>query len=352
MLVDRAEIYIRAGKGGDGCLSFRREKYIPKGGPDGGDGGDGGAIFAVAASEVETLLDFAGKHHWIAQNGQPGMGKKMSGRKGDDLLIKLPPGTLIYDRDTGILLKDLSVSGLRVCLAEPGRGGRGNVHFARADHQTPREFEPGTQGQERWLRLELKLIADVGLVGLPNAGKSTLLSRLSAARPRIADYAFTTLQPQLGIVQLSDDRRFVLADLPGLIEGAHEGTGLGDEFLRHIERTRVILHVIDVGDEYAGMKPEQAYATIRNELQKYSELLAGKTELIVGNKTDLPGGEEAAKALAEALHAKVFPVSAVAGIGLAPMLEALWHIVVSSKNVEVTEPEPVSLPTPPHRKSP
>jgi len=352
MLVDHAEIYIKAGKGGDGCLSFRREKYVPKGGPDGGDGGDGGAVYAEASEAVETLLDFAGRHHWIAQNGQPGMGKKMAGRKGDDLIIKLPPGTLIYDRDTDVLLKDLSVPGERVCLAEPGRGGRGNVHFARADHQTPREFEPGTPGQERWLRLELKLIADVGLVGLPNAGKSTLLSRLSEARPKIADYPFTTLQPQLGIVKLSDDRRFVLADIPGLIEGAHEGTGLGDEFLRHIERTRVILHLIDVGDEFAEMKPAQAYHTIRNELQKYSEVLGGKKELIAGNKIDLPGGKEAADTLAEALGRKVFPISAVAGKGLTPMLEALWRIVVDSRHTAAAPEEPEQLPIPPHRKAP
>ena len=331
MLVDRAEIYVRAGKGGDGCVSFRREKVIPKGGPDGGDGGDGGNVFVMATAGVDTLLDFAGRHHWLAKNGQPGMGKKMFGRKGADLTLQLPPGTLIYDRDTDILIKDLSTAGERICIAEAGKGGKGNARFARADHQTPREFEEGTPGQERWLRLELKLLADAGIVGLPNAGKSTLLSRLSAARPKIADYPFTTLQPQLGIVQLTDHRRFVLADIPGLIEGAHEGAGLGDAFLRHIERTRVILHVIDVGSEWTAMPPIEAYRTIRAELAKYSPLLAEKEELVVANKIDLTGGREAAEALSEAIGKEVLPVSAVSGIGLPIMVERLWSMIRRAK---------------------
>ena len=331
MLVDRAEIYVRAGKGGDGCVSFRREKFIPKGGPDGGDGGDGGNVFAVATAGVDTLLDFAGRHHWIAPNGQPGMGKKMFGKMGKDLTLQLPPGTLIYDRDTDILIKDLSTPGERIRIAEAGIGGKGNARFARPDHQTPREAEKGTPGQERWLRLELKLIADAGIVGLPNAGKSTLLSRLSAARPKIADYPFTTLQPQLGIVQLSDHRRFVLADIPGLIEGAHEGAGLGDAFLRHIERTRVILHVVDVGSEWTAMPPIEAYQTIRAELAKYSPLLAEKEELVVANKIDLTGGREAAESLAAAIGKEVLPVSAVSGIGLPIMVERLWGMIRRAK---------------------
>lgn len=349
MLVDRAEIYIRAGKGGDGCASFRRERCVPRGGPDGGDGGDGGAVYAVASPEVETLLDFAGRHHWIAENGQPGTGQKKSGKNGEDLIIHLPQGTLIYDRDSDVLIKDLSQPGEMVCIAEPGHGGRGNVHFARATHQTPRESEPGTPGVERWLRLELKLMADVGLVGLPNAGKSTLLSRLSHATPKIADYPFTTLRPQLGIVQLSVERRFVIADIPGLIEGAHEGTGLGSQFLRHIERTRVIVHVIDVADEFAETKPLEAYETIRRELREYSETLANKTEIIVGNKTDLPGGEEAAAALAEAVGKKVYPISAVAGRGLPNLLEQLWRDVQTAKQPTSVEEPPTDLLTPPHR---
>ena len=258
MLVDQCAIYVRAGKGGDGCVSFRREKFVPKGGPDGGDGGNGGSVYAVAAPEVETLLDFAGRHHWIAKNGQPGMGKNMAGSNGEDLVLRLPLGTLIHDRDTGMLIKDLAEIHEPVCIARAGKGGRGNARFARPTHQTPREYEKGTPGEERWLRLELKLIADVGIVGLPNAGKSTLLSRLSQARPKIADYPFTTLEPQLGIVELPGHRRFLMADIPGLIEGAHEGAGLGDAFLRHIERTRVILHLVDVGTESESLTPADA----------------------------------------------------------------------------------------------
>lgn len=349
MLIDRAEIYIRAGKGGDGCASFRREKYIPKGGPDGGDGGDGGAIYVVGDPNVETLLDFSGHHHWIAKNGQPGMGKNMAGRKGEELVIHLPMGTLIYDRDSNILLKDLSEYEQRTCLAEPGKGGRGNARFATATNQTPREFERGTPGQQRWLRLELKLIADVGIVGLPNAGKSTLLSRISKAKPKIADYPFTTLTPQLGIVELSSHRRIVLADIPGLIEGAHEGAGLGDEFLRHIERTRVLLHVVDVGDEFSQAPPEQAYKTIRGELSKYSPELATKNELVVGNKIDLTDGKERAKDFARKIGKDVLPISAVSGIGLPLILEKLWDMVQQAKAEPEDTPEPMS---PPYREEP
>ncbi|RME38916.1 MAG: GTPase ObgE, partial [Planctomycetota bacterium] len=316
MLIDEAEIYVRGGNGGHGCVSFRREKFVPKGGPDGGDGGDGGSVYAVAAEGVDTLLDFKGRHHWIAGNGQPGMGKNMSGKKGRDLTLRLPPGTLVYDRDTGVLIKDLARVDERVCLARGGRGGRGNARFARPDHQTPREFEPGQPGEERRLRLELKLIADVGIIGLPNAGKSTLLARLSRARPKIADYPFTTLTPQLGIVALSDHRRLVLADIPGLIEGAHEGAGLGDTFLRHIERTRVLLHMIDVGSESDAEAHARAYRVVRDELRKYSEALAEKPEIVAGNKIDLTGGTEAAAAVADRIGREVLPVSAVSGQGL------------------------------------
>ena len=326
MFIDQAEIYVHGGKGGNGCMSFRREKFMPKGGPDGGDGGDCGSVFLRANVHVETLLDLTGHHHWSAGNGQPGMGRNCSGKKGDDITIDLPGGTLIYDRDTGILLKDLSEYDQALCIAQGGKGGRGNARFARPAHQTPREFEEGTPGQERWLRLELKLIADVVLVGLPNAGKSTLLSRLSKAKPKIADYPFTTLQPQLGIVELSDHRRLVLADIPGLIEGAHEGAGLGDTFLRHIERTRVILHVVDVGNEYAPLPPTIAYQTIRNELAKYSPILAAKEELIAANKIDLTGGNEAAEQFAQEIGKPVIPISGVSGAGLAALKEKLWTL--------------------------
>jgi GTP-binding protein len=349
MLVDEAEIYIRAGKGGDGCVSFRREKYVPRGGPDGGDGGDGGSVYAVATAGVDTLLDFKGRHHWIAGNGRPGMGKKMTGQRGNDLFLKLPAGTLIYDRDLGVLIKDLRQLDQPICLASGGGGGRGNVHFARPDHQTPREAEPGTVGEERWLRLELKLIADVGIVGLPNAGKSTLLARLSKAHPKIADYPFTTLEPQLGIVELPGHRRFVMADIPGLIQGAHEGAGLGATFLKHIERTRVILHLVDVGSDLAGLGPAKAYHTVREELEKYSEGLAAKDEILAATKTDLTGGDEAALELATAVGREVLPISAVSGKGIGRLVEALWRVVLETR--EPPPPQP-ALGPPPHRKTP
>ncbi len=349
MLIDRAEIYIRAGKGGDGCVSFLREKYTPKGGPDGGHGGDGGGVYAVADSAIETLLDFAGRHHWRAKNGQPGMGKNMTGKAGVDLIIGLPAGTLIYDRDTDILIKDLSTVGEQICVARGGIGGKGNIAFATPTNQVPREFEKGTEGQERWLRLELKLIADVGFVGLPNAGKSTLLSRLSKARPKIASYPFTTLRPQLGIAELSDDRRIVIADIPGLIQGAHDGAGLGDEFLRHIERTRAILHIIDVGSDLATMPPLESYKAIRNELSRYSEKLANTPEIIAANKIDLTGGSEAADELEQALGKKVLRISAVAGKGLPQLMEALWSLVKTEK-ISPEPATPLTLPVPPHKR--
>lgn len=327
MLVDRAEIYVRGGNGGHGSVSLRREKYEPKGGPDGGDGGLGGSVLAVATPGVDTLLDFKGRHHWIAQNGQPGMGKKMAGKDGADLILKLPRGTLIFDRETGVLLRDLDEHGQQICVAAGGKGGRGNVHFATSTHQTPREAEPGGEGEERWLRLELKLFADVGVVGLPNAGKSTLLSRMSQARPKIAEYPFTTLQPQLGIVELPGHRRFVMADIPGLIRGAHEGAGLGDEFLRHIERTSVIVHLIDVGDPYAAAKPAEAYSVIRGELEKYSEKLAEKPELVVASKVDLTGGHDHADELASTIDKDVLAISAVAGMGLQELGERIWSLL-------------------------
>ena len=348
MLVDRAEIYVRGGNGGYGCVSFRREKFVPKGGPDGGDGGDGGSVFVQAVAGIDTLLDCAGRHHWLAENGRQGEGKRMAGRGGQDLPIRLPPGTLVYDRETGILLKDLATAGDEACVAIGGKGGRGNKAFARPTHQTPREAEPGQPGQERWLRLELKIIADVGIVGLPNAGKSTLLSRLSRARPKIADYPFTTLEPQLGIVELSGERRFIMADLPGLIEGAHQGAGLGHEFLRHIERTRVLLHLIDVGTDTGELSASEAYHTIREELRRHSPVLAEKPELIVANKIDLTNGVEAAHRLAENLDREVLRVSAATGKGLDGMRERLWGLLTAERGSSPA-PEP-TLPTPPHLK--
>ncbi len=326
MLVDSAEIYVRSGKGGAGCLSFRREKYVPRGGPDGGDGGNGGHVYVRAVRGVDTLLDFASRHHWIARNGQPGRAKEMTGKSGEDLYIDLPPGTLVYDRETDVLLIDLVEVGACACIAEGGKGGRGNRRFASATNRTPRETEPGGEARERWLRLELKLIADVGIVGLPNAGKSTLLSRLSHARPKIADYPFTTLQPHLGIAELSDHRRLVLADIPGLIEGAHQGAGLGDEFLKHIERTRVLLHLVDVGDHAGGPAPEEAYAIVRGELEAYSTELARKPEIVAAGKIDLAGDMEQVSRLAAGVEAPVLPISGVTGQGLDAMMERLWQL--------------------------
>ena len=339
MFIDEAQISVRGGDGGDGCISFRRERFVPHGGPDGGNGGDGGSVYMVATEGLDTLMDLKGRHHWQAERGRHGQGKNMHGRRGKDVTIRVPPGTLVYDRDTGILLKDLVDPDRPVCLAAGGKGGHGNKVFATPTHQAPRERELGLPGEERWLRLELKLIADVGLVGLPNAGKSTLLSRLSRARPKIADYPFTTLDPQLGIVEMSGYRRFVMADLPGLIEGAHEGRGLGDAFLRHIERTRVLLHLVDIcpsdGD------PVGHYRAIRGELTKYSTVLADKPELIVANKMDLTGSQEAVAAFRDALSQPVATISAATGEGLDPMLERIWQLVTSAR-----QPPPLSVPRP------
>jgi GTPase len=323
MFVDEAKIHVKAGDGGNGKVSFRREKYVPNGGPDGGDGGKGGDLIFIADANLDTLLDFTGKHNWRAQNGEPGGSKNCSGSNGEDFVIRVPPGTLIYDADFDLLLKDLDEPGMKVCICQGGKGGRGNSHFATSIHQAPRFAEQGVAGQERNLRLELKLIADIGLVGMPNAGKSTLISRCSAARPKIAPYPFTTLEPVLGIVKLTDDRRFVMADLPGLIEGAHEGVGLGFEFLRHIERTRVIVHILDIMPP-DGSDPVKNYRQIRKELEKYSKSLAKKPELIVANKIDLdPEGKIVTK-LRKRLKHRIYSISAVTGEGIKDLCELLW----------------------------
>ncbi|MFO0838065.1 MAG: GTPase ObgE [Phycisphaerae bacterium] len=334
LFVDEATIHVRGGRGGDGCVSFRREKYVPRGGPDGGDGGNGGSVFLVAQPELDTLLDLAGRHHWHAQNGQPGSGANRAGKRGANLEVPVPPGTLIYDLDADRLLKDLTRPGERVRVAAGGRGGRGNAFFANSVNQAPRNADPGGKGQERRLRLELKLIADVGLVGLPNAGKSTLLSRVTKARPKIAAYPFTTTEPQLGIAELSDFRRLVLADIPGLIAGAHEGVGLGDAFLRHIERTRVIVHLIDLTPPEGGQSPIEAYHVIRRELEKYSAALAARREIIVGNKLDLTGADEALITLRGALPGSVLAISGVSGVGLRELLETIWTAVDEARNAE------------------
>ncbi len=337
LFIDEAIICVRSGRGGDGCVSFRREKYVPKGGPDGGDGGDGGSVLLYVDPQLSTLVDLTGKHHWTADNGRPGGGDNCSGKAGHDEIVRVPPGTLVYDRDTGVLLKDLVEPNSQLCVARGGRGGRGNARFASPTHQTPREFERGEEGQERWLRLELKLIADVGVIGLPNAGKSTLLSRVSRARPKIADYPFTTLVPNLGIVSLSGYRQFVMADVPGLIEGAHEGIGLGDKFLRHIERTRVLLHLIDLFPPAGTPSPAEAYRIIRGELEKYSPVLATKPELVVANKLDLTNEAQPPELLElrEALDGRpVLAVSAVSGKGLEVVTQRIWEMIDEARKAD------------------
>lgn len=325
MFVDEASIYVKAGDGGKGCVAFRREKFVPKGGPDGGDGGDGGSVLFVADDSKDTLLDFAGKHHWKARSGGMGLGKKMAGEDGGNLVIPVPCGTLIYDTDYNILLADLDTPGREVLVAKGGKGGRGNVHFKSSTNQAPRFAEPGGLGQERNLKLELKLIADVGLVGMPNAGKSTLLRAISAARPKVAAYPFTTLDPQLGIVELDADRRMVFADIPGLIEGAHAGAGLGHDFLRHIERTKMIIHLVDLfpGD---ATDPADNYRKIRSEVEAFSPLLASKEEIIVANKIDLSNDDTAVTELREKLGGReIHAISGAAHMGLPQLLEVIWR---------------------------
>lgn len=336
MFVDYVKIHVRAGDGGDGSVSFRREKYIPNGGPDGGDGGDGGSILFEASEDLHTLMDFRFKKKFIAERGEDGKGQKRFGRRGQDLIIKVPVGTVIRDEETGLVIADLNTKGEKRIIARGGRGGKGNVHFATATRQAPKFARQGQKGQERSLILELKSIADVGLVGFPNVGKSTILSILSAARPKIADYHFTTLKPSLGVVRVREDANFVMADIPGIIEGAHEGVGLGLKFLRHIERTRLLLHVIDVSG-LEGRDPIEDFESIRGELQKYSEKLVDKPQLIAANKMDIPGAEdniERLKAQLEPQGYKVFPVSAAQNKGFKPLLDEIIRMLS-----QIPEPE-------------
>jgi len=326
MFVDSATIRVTSGKGGDGCVSFRREKYIPRGGPDGGNGGDGGSVVLLADHNVETLLDISTRRHWKADKGRPGMPKNMHGANGDDTVLRFPPGTLVYNDETDELLADLASHDTRLVVAPGGKGGRGNSTFATATHQVPHEFTPGEPAVELTLRLELKLIADIGLLGLPNAGKSTLLAAVTAATPKIADYPFTTLAPQLGIAALDSERRLVIADIPGLIEHAAAGAGLGTQFLRHVERTRLLVHLLDI-DPPDGSDPLDNYHTIRKELADHSPQLADKPELIALSKTDLLSDDDrdaALDLLADALGKPVVPISSAARRGLDDLLEQCW----------------------------
>lgn len=326
MFIDEAKIRVTGGRGGNGCMAFRREKFVPRGGPSGGDGGKGGDAYLESSIHLNTLLKFRYNREFTAERGRHGEGSNRHGRSGDDLVIPVPAGTIVYNEDTGDRLWDFAESGQRFLAARGGRGGRGNARFATSVNQAPRRADPGGPGEETTLRLELKLLADVGLVGFPNVGKSTLISRLSAARPRIADYPFTTLEPYLGVVGLDGERSFVMADIPGLIEGAHLGRGLGVRFLKHIERTRLLLHLIDVA-ETTQRDPVEDYRVILGELESYSAEVARKPELIVASRVDAAGKGERLQALRKFCVQQgkpLYEISAVTGEGLEELKSAVW----------------------------
>ncbi len=339
MFYDLAKVYVKGGDGGNGCCSFRREKYVPEGGPNGGDGGRGGNVVFRADPGQNTLIDFRYKKHFKAERGAHGQGSNKHGKGADDLIVLVPVGTIVRNAETNELICDLSKIGQSAIVAHGGRGGRGNARFATAVKKAPTIAEKGEPGEEMWIKLELKLLADVGLVGFPNAGKSTLISKVTAARPKIADYPFTTLQPNLGVVRLDEGNSFVIADIPGLIEGAHDGAGLGLQFLRHTERTRLIMHVLDMSD----FDPEDArdpfrdYEIINNELKQYNTKLAEKPQLIAANKMDSPDAEakllDLKKNLADAgVMTEVYPVSAITGDGLQQLMYKLWDLLQENKD--------------------
>lgn len=321
MFYDQAKIYIKAGDGGNGVVSFRREKHVPRGGPDGGDGGRGGDVILTVDFGLRTLLDFRYQRHYKAGRGKHGSGAKKHGGAGHDLILRVPPGTVIRDAETNLLLADLTHPGQQEIVARGGRGGKGNARFLSNRHRAPRISEKGEPGEERWLLLELKLLADVGLVGYPNVGKSTLLSRVSAAKPKIDDYPFTTLTPNLGMVTVGGGS-FILADIPGLIEGAHEGVGLGHQFLRHLERTRLLIHVINMAADLEGRDPIRDYHSINTQLLCYSEKLAALPQILAANKMDLPPARENLSAFRNMLGPgpSIFPISAVTGEGVEELL--------------------------------
>lgn len=330
MFVDEVIIKVKAGDGGNGCMAFRREKFVPKGGPSGGDGGRGGDVVFYASTHYNTLLHFRFNPEHTAERGRHGEGSNRSGRNGESIEVPVPVGTIAYDAETGDLIHDFAVEGERFTIAKGGRGGRGNQHFATSTNQAPTRHEPGRPGDELRIRLELKLLADVGLVGFPNAGKSTLISRISAARPKIADYPFTTLEPNLGVVKADDLRTFVVADIPGLIEGAHLGHGLGIQFLRHIERTRLLLHLVDVSDA-SGRDPVQDFHVILDELASYSEELPGKPMFVVATKLDAaqdPDRCSALKTAASQARMPFFEISAVTGQGIPELIRAVARAVL------------------------
>jgi GTP-binding protein len=326
MFIDEATIRVKAGDGGHGCVAFRREKFVPKGGPSGGDGGSGGSVWIVASRRLNTLYHLKFQQEWKAGRGEHGMGSNCSGHDGGDVTIELPIGSVVRDKETGEILADLSHDGQRILIAKGGRGGWGNQHFATATRQAPRFAQDGSSGEERELRIELKLIADVGLVGLPNAGKSTLISVISAAKPKIADYPFTTLIPNLGVVSADDNQTFVVADIPGLIAGAHEGHGLGDKFLRHVERCSVLVHLVDLSSNET---PDEDAEVIARELALYSETLAGKPRIVVGSKIDseVPGNSDKVREYAERNGFAYHAISAVVGDGVRELVRLLARMV-------------------------
>ena len=347
--IDEAEVHVRAGDGGRGCVSFCREKYRPKGGPDGGDGGDGGDVVFVVDPGLTTLLDFKFQPLVRAGRGEHGRGKQQYGKRGEDQVVRVPPGTLVYNAEHSELIADLNEPHARSIIAHGGRGGLGNMHFATAVHRAPREAQPGMPGEERRLRLELHLMADVGLVGFPNVGKSTLISRVSAARPRVADYPFTTLVPHLGVVRIDEEASFVLADIPGLIEGAHAGQGLGHRFLRHVSRTSLLVHLLDVGG-LSGRDPLADYDTINHELRCFDAALAAKPQIVVANKLDLTGADAVyaeVRAQFSARGIELWGISAATGEGVTALMREVgrrWH------TLRKTEPRAPS-PEPRHQPS-
>ena len=342
MFVDEADIHVQAGHGGSGALSFRREKFVPRGGPDGGNGGKGGSVVLVADPHRNTLVHFRFTPEFAAERGRQGQGALKTGREGKDLEIPVPVGTIVLVHDPAVPgsaepFADLTTPGQRVLVAQGGRGGLGNAHFTTSTNRAPRKHQPGEPGEERHLRLQLKLLADVGLVGFPNAGKSTLIARISAARPKIADYPFTTLTPNLGVVSLSDERSFVVADVPGLIEGAHSGHGLGHQFLRHVERTKVLIHLVDVSGA-SGRDPVEDFDTLQRELGLYSAGLLEKPMLVAANKIDAlddPTRLERLEARAGVLGMPFFAISAVTGRGVPALVEASWPYIAESRDVSI-----------------
>jgi GTP-binding protein len=337
MFVDKLTIYCLAGDGGSGCPSFRREANVPRGGPDGGDGGNGGNVVIRADAQLGSLSNIAGHKHWRAERGLHGEGNLKTGRNGKHVVVLVPPGTLIRDADRGHLLRDLAGDGDEVIVAKGGRGGRGNKRFATAINRAPREFEKGQAGEKRNITLELKLIADVGLIGKPNAGKSTLLSRLSRAHPEIADYPFTTKYPNLGLVRIGFDREFVLADIPGLIEGAHAGVGLGHEFLRHVERTRLLVHLVEP-QPMDQTDPIENYLSIRDELRLYDASLADRPEIPIVTKCELPDAAAVADLLEETIGRPVLQISAVTGAGLPQLISQVLEKLARIEETAASSP--------------